>query len=165
VPAGARPLPACPFCRTVALSADGAYRVSVEEEPSGQVRIEKRFVVGPAMERYYRRGHLEYRPLPPWRPGTSAGRAEDALALIVPEEGASLYIPIEITGRPGALVMSAAHREAGALLHWHLDGAYLGTTSGEHRIETRPGPGPHVVTVIDEAGRELSRRFEVLSGP
>jgi penicillin-binding protein 1C len=127
------------------------------------VRVEKRFVLGPAMERYYRRGHLEYRPLPPWRPGSAAGRAAESLSILVPEEGASLYIPIEITGSPGSLVMSAAHRDPGTILYWHLDGAYLGSTSGDHRIETRPGPGSHVVTVVDEAGREASRRFEVLS--
>lgn len=163
VPAGARPLPACSFCRSVALSSDGAYRVRAEDEPAGSVRVEKRFVLGPAMERYYRRGHLEYRPLPPWRPGSAAGRAAESLSILVPEEGASLYIPIEITGSPGSLVMSAAHRDPGTILYWHLDGAYLGSTSGDHRIETRPGPGSHVVTVVDEAGREASRRFEVLS--
>jgi len=163
VPAQARSLPPCPFCRTVALSADGAYRVRAEDEPPGTVRLEKRFVLSPAMERYYRAGHLEYRPLPPWRPGSAAGRAEETLSILVPEEGASLYLPIEITGRPGALVMSAAHRDAGTTLYWHLDGAYVGATSGEHRLEIRPGQGSHVVTVVDGEGREASRRFEVLS--
>ncbi|HRY55223.1 MAG TPA: penicillin-binding protein 1C [Spirochaetia bacterium] len=162
-PAGARSLRSCPYCRSVALSDDGAYRVSALEEGAGEFRIEKRFVLPPAIESYYRRSHLEYRPLPPPRPGTAAGRAEESLAILVPEQGAALYIPVEITGRPGALVMSAAHRDSGALVHWHLDGTYLGSTRGEHRLEIRPAKGRHVLTLVDEEGREASRSFEVLS--
>ena len=163
LPASARPLRACPYCRRVALSDDGAYRVDAGEEPAGSVRVESRFVLPPSIEPWYRKGHLEYRPLPPWRPGSRAGRAAESLDVLAPEEGAVLFIPLEITGRPGLIVMSAAHRDAGAILHWHLDGAYLGSTRGDHRIEARPGRGRHLLTVVDEGGLEVSRSFEVLS--
>ena len=56
------------------------------------------------------------------------------------------------------------HRDSGARLFWHMDGEYLGETVGpEHKIEVRPGPGSRTLTVMDEAGRSVSRRFEVLS--
>ena len=162
MPASAKPLPVCPYCESVPLSADGLWRVRAEEEAPGSVRIEKRFVLPPAMEWYYRRGHLEYQPLPPWRPGTRPSSGDEALAILSPEEGAALYIPIELTGRPGATVFAAADRDPNARLFWHLDGVYLGSTTGDNRLEVRAAPGPHVLTVVDDGGREVTRHFTFL---
>ena len=162
VPAGVKSLPLCPYCTTVALSADGRYRVRAEEEDPANVRTEKRFVLPPAMEKYYAR-ILSYKGLPPWKPGSAQSSNRD-LAIVAPEEGAALYIPVEITGRPGATVFTVAHRDPGAVVFWQLDGAYLGSTRGVHAIEAKPGPGEHVLTVVDGSGRSVSRRFTVLSG-
>ena len=162
VPAGVKSLPLCPYCTTVALSADGRYRVRAEEEDPSNVRIEKRFVLPPAMEKYYARS-LGYRSLPPWKPGSAQSAGDRSLAIVTPEEGASIYIPVEITGRPGATVFTVAHRDPGAVVFWQLDGAYLGSTRGVHAFEARPGPGEHVLTVVDGSGRSVSRRFTVLS--
>ncbi len=163
VPVSAKSLPLCPYCASVALSADGRYRVRAEEEAPASVRIEKRFVLPPAMERYFARS-LNYRSLPPWKPGSAQSGSDKSMAIVVPEEGASLYIPVEITGRPGAAVFTVAHRDPGAVVFWQLDGEYLGSTRAPHAIELRPGAGEHVLTVVDGAGRSLSRRFTVLSG-
>jgi penicillin-binding protein 1C len=162
VPADAKPLPLCPYCRSVALSADGKYRVRAEEEPAGSVRVEKRYVLPPGMEWYAKRSP-DYRPLPPWRPGSAQSGSDSSLAILAPEPGSSIYIPVDIAGKPGATVFAAAHRDPEATVFWHLDGAYLGSTRGAHRIEARPAPGKHVLTVVDDAGRSVSRAFEILS--
>jgi penicillin-binding protein 1C len=161
VPASVTSLPLCPYCASVALSADGRYRVRAEEEAPGSVRIEKRFVLPPSMERFYG-SKLDYESLPPWKPGSAQSGSDRSMAIVVPEEGASLYIPTEITGRPGAAVFTVAHRDPGAPVFWHLDGAYLGSTRGLHQIEARPARGDHVLTVVDGSGRSASRRFTVL---
>jgi len=163
VPSAVKSLPLCPYCESVALSADGRYRVRAEEEAPGSVRIEKRFVLPPDMERFYGR-NLDYRSLPPWKPGSAQSGSDSSLAVIAPEEGAALFIPVEITGRPGATVFTVAHRDPAAVVFWQLDGVYLGSTRKVHAIEARPGPGDHVLTVVDGAGRSVSRRFSVLSG-
>jgi len=161
VPAAVKSLPLCPYCASVALSADGRYRVRAEEEAPGSVRIEKRFVLPPAMERFYAR-KLDYRSLPPWKPLSAQSGSDRSMAIVAPEEGASIFVPIEITGRPGATVFTVAHRDKGAVVFWQLDGIYLGSTRGTHAIEARPEPGTHVLTVVDGAGRSVSRRFTVL---
>jgi penicillin-binding protein 1C len=155
-------LPLGPYCASVALSADGRFRVRAEEEPPGSVRIEKRFVLPPPMERFYGR-NLDYRSLPPWRPGSAQLGSDRSMAFVAPEEGASLYIPVEITGRLGSTVFTVAHRDPGAQVFWQLDGVYLGSTRRVHSIEARPGPGEHIVTAVDGAGRSVSRRFTVLN--
>jgi penicillin-binding protein 1C len=162
VPAGAKALPLCPYCVSVALSSDGRYRVRAEDEAPGSVRIEKRFVLPPAIERFYG-NNLDYKRLPPWKPGSAQGASDRSLAIIAPEEGASIFIPTEITGRPGATVFSAAHRDADSVVFWTLDGVYLGQTRGKHSIEARPAAGEHVLTVTDASGRSQARRFTVLS--
>ena len=162
LPAGA-PAPApCPYCRTIHLTEDGAYRATADCLPLNRLVSRKVFVLPPALEWYYRSGHPAYRPLPPALPG--CGTADTPLSILVPEEGARLFIPVELDGTPGRAVFRAIHRDPRARLFWHLDGEYLGETSGpEHKLEARPGRGQSVLTVTDGEGRTTVRRFEVLS--
>jgi penicillin-binding protein 1C len=130
----------CPYCRLVI----------------SQGTEERRFVLPPAEEWYYRRWKADYRPLP------SERGADFPMALFNPEEGTGIFVPRELDGSEGRVVFSAAHREDGALIHWHLDGQYLGSTSAFHEIEARPAPGLHTLTLVDRAGHTLTRRFRVL---
>ena len=157
----------CPFCRTVALNQAGDRRVTVgiNAEP---IRLEKWFVLPPAEEWYFRRWNLDYKPLPPLRsdPDDLDGPVSGipSLALFNPEPGGRIYIPREIDGREGRIVFQAAHRDDGGKIYWHLDDAYLGETSVFHDLEARPGAGFHTITLVDENGSRITRRFEVLSG-
>ena len=45
---------------------------------------------------------------------------------------------------------------------WHLDDIYLGSTKTFHQQGLDMTPGPHVVTIVDDTGNRLSRRFQVL---
>lgn len=152
----------CPYCTLVHLSEDGAYRVRAEAAGALGVRSEYRFVLPPAMEWYYARSTIGYRPLPPWAPGM-AGPESGVVEFIAPEEGASIFVPIELDGSPGMAVFRAVHRDHDARLFWHLDGDYLGETRGDHRAQARPAPGPHELVVMDQYGASASRRFEVYS--
>ncbi len=160
VPAASKADEPCPYCRTVLLTADGRYRVAAEKAVGGEPITERRFALPPAVEWYYARSSPGYRPLPPWLPG-SEGLEGDAIEFIAPEAGSSLYVPIDLDGTPGKAVFRAAHRDRTARLFWHLDGVYLGETSGDHRVEARPEPGMHELVVVDGRGSSASRRFEV----
>lgn len=177
-PASAPPRAACPYCRTVALNQDRSRRLTLRPGSSEAVVLEKRFVLPPAEERFYRLWNLDYRPLPPAAPaagatlgdengGSAAPIVADAptfvLAVIAPEEGSSAYIPIELDGRPGRMVFQAAHRDPAAILYWHLDDRYLGSTIQFHEMEARPAPGAHVMTLVDGAGNRAERRFFILN--
>jgi len=163
LPSGAPPPDPCPYCRTIHLTADGAFRATADCVPLDRLVSRKVFVLPPALEWYFRAGHPAYRPLPPVLPG--CGTVEDIpVTVLVPEEGARLFIPVELDGTPGRAVFRAVHRDPRARLFWHLDGDYLGETTGpEHRLEVRPARGRSVLTVVDQEGRTSTRRFEVLS--
>jgi penicillin-binding protein 1C len=143
LPATAPPHRPCPYCTQVIIGG----------------REEKRFLLPPAEEWYYRRWNLDYKGLPSQ---TGSPGADFPMALFNPEEGTGVFVPRELDGSEGRVVFSAAHREDSALIHWHLDNEYLGATSVFHEMEARPAPGPHTLTLVDRAGRTLTRRFRVL---
>lgn len=160
VPISAAPQAACPYCRTLRLTPDGRYQATAQCSGDQELVAERRFVLPPTLEWYYRRTNALYRPLPPWLPGCEPPSTGE-LELVAPEEGAFIYVPIELDGSPGKTVFRAAHRSASARLFWHLDDEYLGETRGDHRIEHRPAPGRHELLVMDEAGNAARRSFTV----
>jgi penicillin-binding protein 1C len=156
----------CGYCRLVHLEASGRYRATTRTQPMGSLKAVSWFVLPPAMEWYYARSHSDYRPLPPFRPGSGereSDRSTPNLSLIFPEQGGKIYVPIELDGRPGRTVFHAAHRNPRATIFWHMDGEYLGETTELHDREARPGPGAHTLTLVDETGEELVRTFTCLS--
>lgn len=164
VPAGAKIARVCPYCRTVRLSPDGGSRVDAGSGAAS--RTEKRFVLPPAVEYYYRAWNFAYRPLPPPAPGSAPSveaQGGSAVSILFPEEGSSVYIPIELSGAPGKAVFQAAHRDQGAVLFWHIDEIYLGSSRKPHKMEIRAPAGRHKLTVVSESGESVSRFFNVLS--
>jgi penicillin-binding protein 1C len=126
----------------------------------------KWFVLPPAMEWYYRKNHLDYEPLPPFRHDCLAyveqGRAE-SLSLIYPGGRSEIYVPVELNGRRGRAVFEAAHRDPQATIFWHLDDQYLGCTREIHQMALAPSPGSHMITLVDENGEQIQRGFTVLA--
>jgi penicillin-binding protein 1C len=119
------------------------------------VKGEPWFALPAAEEWYYRQWNLEYRP-----PPTESSPAP--LALFNPEEGAAVYVPVDLDNTPGRLVLQAAHRNDQERVFWHLDGTYLTVTEGFHEIEVRPAPGPHTLTLVDSQGTQVTRHFSVI---
>ncbi len=165
VPRAGLDSPACSFCRIVHLDAGLAWQVHADCQPVTAIRSLDWFVLPPAMETYYRRQHADYRPPPPYRPDCRAalGTAGSAsLSIVSPREGAIVYVPIEIDGSLGRVVLEAAHREPGTRVFWHLDDEYQGETRDIHQLAVAPGPGRHLLVLVDERGETVSRRFTVV---
>ncbi|MCC4308046.1 MAG: penicillin-binding protein 1C [Alcanivorax sp.] len=131
-------------------------------------RMESRdwFVLPPAQAWFYRQRHPDYRPLPAWRSDCVAGaRALDPtppLAILYPHAGAGLYLPRELGGRRGRAVFRVVHERDDARLFWHLDDRYLGVTEHFHQWAIQAAPGWHTLTLVDDQGFRLQRRFKVL---
>jgi penicillin-binding protein 1C len=118
------------------------------------------------MEWFYSRTHSDYKVLPPWKPGSedpSERRVSPNMSLVFPEQGGRIYVPIDLDGKPGKTIFRATHRNIHATIFWHLDGEYLGETTEIHDMEARPGPGVHVLTLVDDRGEEYVRTFICLS--
>src|SRR5262249_6352475 len=115
-------------------------------------------------EFYFRRAHAGYRELPAWRPDCNGARdGRGPMEFLYPNADGKIYIPVELDGHKGRTIFEAVHRVRNARLYWHLDRSYIGHTETFHQIALDLPPGPHVVTVVDDAGNRLSRSFEVLA--
>ena len=152
----------CPYHTIIHLSADQQYRVTENcTAPSSMVH-KSWLVLPPAIEWYYKRKHFDYLPLPPYKPGCYVWEARKPMALIYPEPNAKIYVPLEITGQKGRTVFTAAHQKPEAKIFWHLDDAYTGTTVHTHQMALDPKPGTHFITIVDETGERITRRFVIL---
>ena len=123
------------------------------------------FVLPPAEEYYYRRAHAEYRPLPALRADCQATRAA-----AVPRWRCCIRIrmrtcssPSELDGQRGRTVFEAVHRRRDATVYWHLDGRYLGETHTFHQQSLDIDPGEHILTLVDDEGERVARRFQVIA--
>jgi len=123
------------------------------------------FVLPPSQEHFYRMQHSDYLPLPRYRPdcvATAQGKAERPISILYPTPGTRLYIPVDLDGEKGRVVFKAVHRDAGAVLYWHIDQDYLGSTRTYHQEAVQLAPGRHLLTLVDQKGNRVSEWFTVL---
>ncbi len=153
--------PLCPFHHIIHLDHTGSYRATENCEAPSAMLHTSWFTLPPVMEYYYKTKHPDYLPLPPYMPGCIADAAPQ-MEMIYPEPNARIYVPKEVTGDKGRTVFTAAHRNANAKLFWHLDDNYIGTTVQFHQMALNPSKGPHTITIVDEQGETITRRFEIL---
>lgn len=151
---------ACPYCRWVHLSADGAWQVNSTGEAVSRIRTVSRFVLPPAQEYYYAAHTASYHPLPPVRPDCQSASAEQ-ISVITPEHGSVVVLPRNFAGEVERIVMQAACRDAQTTLFWHLDDQFIGQTQGKHELAVRPDIGHHTLTLVDGHGHRKVVIFEV----
>lgn len=155
---------ACPYHQLVHLSADRCWQVNSSCYPVAQMLTDSLFILPPAMEWYYRKIHPEYKTLPPLMPGCSAPGNRASLELLFPRNLSRIFIPNELDGSKGKVVFEAAHRNMDTNIYWHLDDEFIAVTKKFHQIAIAPQPGEHYITLIDETGLTLRKRFYIISG-
>lgn len=138
----------CPYCKEVPISLDGMRLVDDRSEPT---RRECYFVLPPLMEHYYRRQHQEYHSLP--KKKVANGEVEQSFRFVYPADNSMVSIPRQIDGTRGAIVCQAVHTSS-AVLFWHLDGSFVGTTADVHKMPIKPSSGYHTITIVDDLGSQ-----------
>jgi len=159
--AGLRSAP-CPYHRMIHLDQSGTYRVNSNCEDVANMKHESWFVLPPAMEWYYKSKNPSYRTLPPYRSDCET-QGSNAMEIIYPKQFSKIYVPVEIDGSMGKTIFEVAHRKSSAVIYWHLDGNYLGSTQGIHQMGLTPDEGMHTLTLVDEDGESLAEEFEIIS--
>jgi hypothetical protein len=75
---------------------------------------------------------------------------------------AKIYLPIDLDGTKGSVILEVAHRNPHSTVFWHIDNDYLSMTTGIHQLEVCPSFGKHNLTVTDERGSSVTREIEIL---
>jgi penicillin-binding protein 1C len=154
---------ACAYHKTVHLTANKKFRVHGSCEQIGNLVTESWFVLPPAQEYYFRTVNISHHTLPPFRPGCSDPSDVMAMDIVYPREQSRIFIPRELDGTLGSAVFQAVHRNPGAVVYWHLDGEYLGSTTRTHRLPLAPAEGTHELTLVDEQGEIIERTFQIVA--
>ena len=162
VPARGRASEPCPYHRKIHLSPDGRYRVNSDCLPISGMRHESWFVLPPAQEWYYRAKNPDYRILPRIHPSCKPQDEIEFMEMIYPRHSARIYVPREMDGSKGEIILEAAHRHPSSLIYWHLNKTFMGTTRHIHQMGIAPIKGSYRLTLVDENGYSLVHRFEII---
>lgn len=152
----------CPYHKMIHLDRTGTYRVTDECEAPSEMVHKSWFILPPSMEYYYKIKNSDYKELPPFKPGCGDAGSNFVMEMIYPRNYATVYIPVELDGTRGKIVLNATHRNANAKIYWHIDNEYVATTKNYHQLAVSPTPGKHILTLVDEQGERLVQSFTVL---
>ena len=162
IPIAGLKTPPCPYHQIVHLDMTGTYRVSSECESPSHMIHKSWFILPPAQEWYYKTKNSSYRMLPPYRSDCSPTNKSAVMEFIYPKHSTQIYVPVELDGQTGQTIFEVAHRSSDAVIYWHLDDDYLGSTKGIHQMALSPEPGKHALTIIDQQGERMELYFEIL---
>ncbi|WP_293741355.1 penicillin-binding protein 1C [uncultured Pedobacter sp.] len=162
VPVAGEKTAVCPFHKLVHLDQTGTFRVTDNCESTTQMQHKSWFILPPAMEYYYKIKNSGYKSLPPFKAGCDISGGNSVMEVIYPKNNAIVYIPLELDGTRGKIVINAAHRNPGAKIYWHIDHEYISTTTNFHQLAINPPPGKHILTLVDENGERLVQTFTIL---
>ena len=135
----------CPYCQEV-VGGNGA----------DSHEVERRFVLPPVMEHYYRQSHSSYQSTALAGAQTVARVDVQSMRFIYPTDGCVVSLPVQGDGTRAALNCSVAHNDPSAEIFWHLDNSYIGSTKDIHQMSVQLSSGVHRITVVDSSGHEQS---------
>lgn len=161
IPLNGRKTTACTNHKVVHLDQAG-YRVNSSCESIDNMITKTWFVLPPVQEWYYRKIHMDYVTLPPFR-SDCEGSGGTYMDFIYPKEDGKIYLTKDFNGVVQPVILKAAHTSADARLFWYLGDKYLGETHTFHEMPVNAKTGSYIVTVIDESGNEIRRRVEIIS--
>jgi len=160
--AGAKSTP-CPYHQLIHLDKTGQWQVNANCESPENMQHVAWFVLPPVQEWYFRNKNPFYKVLPPFRSDCQGGNERKNMGIIYPGNHSKIYIPVDLDGKPGSAVFKLAHRNPDAMVYWHLDNVFVGTTTQIHQMALSPERGTHRLTWVDQQGENLTIVFEVIS--
>ncbi len=150
----------CPYHKIIHLDATEKFRVKSNCYPPDQMVHKSWFVLPPVQEYYFRQKNPSYIPLPPIKKECLTQELK-VMDLVYPGRGLKLFVPVELDGKPGKIILEAVHNNPDAEIFWHLNDEYIGTSTGIHQMGISPKQGKYILTIIDNEGNEITRKFEV----
>ncbi|NVO04193.1 MAG: penicillin-binding protein 1C, partial [Bacteroidetes bacterium] len=153
----------CPFHQIINLDKSENYRVTSECESVSNMVQKSWFILPPVQEAYFKLKNPYYKSLPPFRDDCKTeNSAVKSMEIVYPQNLSKIYIPYELEGTQGKTIFKVVHRNADAVIFWHVDDKYIGKTSGFHQMGFTPEIGQHKLTLVDQNGETLTRRFQIL---
>lgn len=154
----------CPYHLKFQMNTQGTHRVNSSCYSLALAQEQVHFVLPPSIGYYYQKINANYNGIPPLLPACASGSI-NPIEIVYPTNQSKVFIPIELDGKVGKVILEATHLNANSTLFWNIGDEFYGQTSGTHQLEVVLPKGIHTVKVTDEAGNEKRRTFEVISDP
>ncbi|NVN93771.1 MAG: penicillin-binding protein 1C [Bacteroidetes bacterium] len=153
----------CPYHQIVHLDMSGNWQVTSNCESTDNMQHISWFVLPPVMEWYFKNKNPFYKVLPPFRADCAPTAESRSMEMIYPANNSKIYIPVDLDGKPGNTVFKLAVRNPQAIVFWHLDDKFIGSTTQFHQRAIAPEAGIHHLTLVDQKGENLSIKFEIMN--
>ena len=151
----------CPYHVQVNLTPDEKFRV-YENCVETTATVQKSwFVLPPAWAWYYKQYNPNYKSLPIFKPGCGEGSAQPMQFIYPQGNNSRIKLPKQLDGTKAELTLELAHSKRTAVVFWHLNNEYIGSTSDFHKMSILPSAGRHSITVVDEDGNTISCVIEI----
>ncbi|MCF8331530.1 MAG: penicillin-binding protein 1C [Bacteroidales bacterium] len=150
----------CPYHRIVHLDQSGNYQVTTQCEKPQNIISKPWFVLPPLMEKYYKTHNPFYKVLPPYK-NNCGPDSENILDLIYPQNNSQLKLPKDFNAKENEVIFKAIHRNKAIVLFWFIDNNFITSTTDFHEISVKPETGNHILTVTDNNGNSINRKFSI----
>ncbi len=151
---------ACPYHKLIHVDSAGL-RVNSSCAEVDVMTARPWFVLPPVMEWYYKSKHLDYSPLPSYRPGCEPAPSQ-SMDFIYPKDNGKVYLTKDFSGNVQPVVFKAVHSNSKSKLFWYLDKKFLGETQHFHEMPINAASGKYFLTITDESGNEAVRKIELV---
>jgi len=155
-------VPICPYHETVHTDSTGKYLVDSDCYPVSHTKHIAWFKLPATMRYYYKKNHADYKDLPDVLASCSQLGNSTRMEVIYPRQHTRIFLPTDLNGEKMEAVFEAVHTDDKAIIHWHLNEQYLGSTKGKHQKPFAPGPGHYVLTLVDNYGERVLKSFDVI---
>jgi len=162
IPANGERTEVCPYHKIVHLDKTGKYQVNSACYPVADMQSRSFFVLPPVPAWYYRKKHTDYKPLPPWKENCQPPEIRN-MDVVYPKNNTRIFLPKDFNNLQQKTVFKAVHRRKDAVIYWHIDNEFVGQTKAKHQLEIYIVPGKHILTLVDDKGEMIKRKFEVVA--
>lgn len=149
----------CFYHKHIHMDENESYMVNSICYPVNKMVTKSWFILPPSQARFYKKYNSDFNLPPDYKDDCSA-MAEGILEMIYPRKFTKIFVPVEIDGDKGKVVFEAAHQNPEARIFWYLDSRFIGETKNHHQMGLFPDAGPHLLSLVDEQGREINLPFE-----
>jgi len=152
---------ACPYHHIVHLDQSQSFRVNNSCEEFDNIIHKSWFMLPPTQAYYYQLKNPFYKSLPPYKSGCVSG-TEKPMEFVGLFSNEQIFLPKGFDEQQNSLIIKVRHTQQNSKIYWYLNDKFLATTEAIHEIAIQPQKGSYTITVVDQVGNELIKKFEIL---
>lgn len=151
----------CSYHHLIHLDSGKKYKVNSSCYEVSNIQDTSWFILNPMATYYYKKVNPFYEIEPELHPDCKKNKQE-SMQMIYPKNGSKIFLPKKLDRRENHLIFKVAHSKPNSIIYWHLNGFFVGETTGYHNQKIYTSIGNHKLTIVDSDGNEEIVNFEII---